>query len=219
VSMISADLYLSRIDFLRYLPGSDCRECGVSSCAAFLQQLQEGNRRAAACPSLPGHREAALRFALSAHEILPTVPALDLPRPGFHGLLEINSPQGDSPILVSGNSQFTQEVVTTLMAATASPFRLLFVDCRGDTVDMGMIYESFTVAGIRRSLDEAGLVGGRQGLELILPGFASRLREPVERETGCRVRVGPLCIAELPLFLGERWQMAEGFAHRYLHLP
>lgn len=125
--------------------------------------------------------------------------------------MEINNPQGDSPILVSGNSQFTQEVVTSLMAATVSPFRLLFVSCRGDTVDMAMIYQSLTAEGIRRSLDEASLLGRRQGLELILPGFASRLREPLERETRCRVRIGPVCIAELPLFLGERWQMAAGF--------
>ena len=207
--MIRADLYFNRIDFLRYLPGSACRECGVASCAAFLQELKDGNRVAADCPSLPGHRAAAFRLALSAHEILPAVPALDLPRPGFQGLVEINNPQTDSPILVSGNSQFTQEVVTTLMAATVSPFRLLFVDCRGDTVDMAMIYQSLTVAGIRSALEKAGLLGRRQGIELILPGFASQLREPLEREADCRVRVGPVCIAELPLFLGERWRIAE----------
>jgi len=207
--MITADLYLNRIDFLRYLPGSACRECGVSSCAAFLQELKEGNRVAADCPSLPRHRAAAFRLALSAHEILPAVPALDLPRPGFQGLMEINNPQADSPILVSGNSQFTQEVVTTFMAATVSPFRLLFVDCRGDTVDMAIIHQSLTVAGIRRALEKAELLARRQGIELILPGFASRLGEPLERETDCRVRVGPVCIAELPLFLGERWRIAE----------
>jgi CO dehydrogenase/acetyl-CoA synthase gamma subunit (corrinoid Fe-S protein) len=212
--LIRADLYLNRIDFLRYLPASDCRECGVSSCAAFLGQLKEGSREATDCPSLPRHRAAALRLALSAREILPAVPALDLPRPGFEGLVEINNPQGDSPILVSGNSQFTQEVVTSLMAATVSPFRLLFVNCRGDTVDMAMIYQSLTAEGIRRSLDKASLLGRRPGFELILPGFASRLREPLERETRCRVRIGPVCIAELPLFLGERWQMARGFGHR-----
>jgi CO dehydrogenase/acetyl-CoA synthase gamma subunit (corrinoid Fe-S protein) len=123
--------------------------------------------------------------------------------------MEINNPQADSPILVSGNSQFTQEVVTTFMAATVSPFRLLFVDCRGDTVDMAMIHQSLTVAGIRRALEKAELLTRREGIELILPGFAFRLGEPLERETDCRVRVGPVCIAELPLFLGERWRIAE----------
>ena len=180
----------------------------------FLRQLKEGGRKAADCPSLPRHRAAALCLALSAGEILPVVPALDLPRPGFEGLMEINNPQDESPILVSGNSQFTQEVVISLMAATVSPFRLLFVNCRGDTVDMAMIYQSLTVKGIRRSLDEAGLLGRRQGLELILPGLAAGLQEPLEQETGCRVRIGPVCIAELPLFLGERWQMAEGFGRQ-----
>jgi CO dehydrogenase/acetyl-CoA synthase gamma subunit (corrinoid Fe-S protein) len=209
--MIHADLYLQRIDFLRYLPGSDCRECGASSCAALIRGLNDGSRGASACPSLPEHRIAAFRLALRAREILPAVPAFELPRPGHPGLVEINNPQGDSPVLVSGNSQFTQEVVTTLLGFTVSPFRILFVDCRGDTVDMAMIYQSLTVERICRALAGSEPSGSRQMKELILPGFARDLERPLREQTGWSVQVGPICIAELPLFLGERWRMAEGW--------
>lgn len=209
-SMISADLYLQRIDFLKYLPGSDCRECGASSCAVWVHELKDGNRSPADCSSLPDHRVNAFRLALRAREILPAVPALEVPRPGCSGLVEINNPQGDSPLLVSGNSQFTQEVIITLMTFTMSPFRLLFVDCRGDTVDMAMVYQTLTVEGIIRALTETGLLRSRERMELVLPGFARELRGPLAEQMGWPVQVGPVCIAELPLFLGEGWRMAEG---------
>jgi CO dehydrogenase/acetyl-CoA synthase gamma subunit (corrinoid Fe-S protein) len=208
--MIHADLYLQRIDFLRYLPGSDCGECGASSCAGLIRGLKDGTLSPSHCPSLPEHRVAAFRFALRAREILPAVPAFELPRPGYPGLVEINNPQADSPVLVSGNSQFTQEVVTTLLGFTVSPLRVLFVDCRGDTVDMAMIYQSLTVERICRAFAGSEPSGGVQMKELILPGFARDLKRPLVEQTGWSVQVGPICIAELPLFLGERWRMAEG---------
>ena len=212
--MIYADLYLQRIDFLRYLPGSDCGECGASSCAGLIQGLKDGTLTPAACPFLPEHRVAAFRLALRARELLPAVPAFELPRPGCPGLVEINNPLGHSPVLVSGNSQFTQEVVTALLGFTLSPLRILFVDCRGDTVDMAMIYQSLTVARICRALAGSEPAGSGHAMELILPGFARELERPLVKQTGWSVQVGPVCIAELPLFLGERWRMAEGWEPR-----
>jgi CO dehydrogenase/acetyl-CoA synthase gamma subunit (corrinoid Fe-S protein) len=212
--MIHADLYLQRIDFLRYLPGSDCGECGASSCAALIRGLKSGTRSPADCPFLPDHRVAAFRLALRASEFLPVVPAFELPRPGCPGLVEINNPQGGSLLLVSGNSQFTQEVVSTIMGFTVSSCRILFVDCRGDTVDMAMIYQSLTVERICRALAAAEILGSEKGMELILPGFARELEGPLVKETGWSVEGGPICIAELPLFLGERWRMAEGCGPR-----
>jgi len=212
--MINADLYLQRIDLLRYLPGSDCGECGAYSCAGLIRGLKDGTISASDCPFLPEHRVAAFRLALRAREILPAVPAFELPRPGCPGLVEINNPSGDSPVLVSGNSQFTQEVVTTLLGFTVSPFRVLFVDCRGDTVDMAMIYHSLTVDRICQALAVAESPASAKVMELILPGFARELERPLVQQTGWSVQVGPICVAELPLFLGERWRMAEEWEPR-----
>jgi CO dehydrogenase/acetyl-CoA synthase gamma subunit (corrinoid Fe-S protein) len=212
--MIHADLYLQRIDFLKYLPGSDCGECGASSCAGLIRGLKDGTIFASDCPFLPKHRVAAFHLALRAREILPAVPAFELPRPGCPGLVEINNPRGDSPVLVTGNSQLTQDVVTTLLGFTTSPFRIVFVDCRGDTVDMAMIYQSLTVDRICRALAGAEPPGSGKVMELILPGFARELETPLVQQTGWSVQVGPICVAELPLFLGERWRMAKGWEPR-----
>ena len=186
----------------RYLPDTDCQECGALSCAAYVGQLRKGALAPAACPALNDNQVRAFQLALRADEVLPKVPALDLPRPSTTGLMEINGADERSLVLLSGNSEFTQDVLTAMMSFTLSPFWLLLVDCRGDTVDMAMVYQSLKVEKIITALAESELHHGRARREIILPGFASQLRESVERRTGWLVRVGPVCMAELPLFLG-----------------
>lgn len=207
-SMIAAKLYLEEIDLRKYLPGTDCQECGVPSCAAFVRDLKDGTRSPGDCPSLSRTRVRAFQFVLAAGDILPEVPALDLPRPAITGAVEINNPREQAPILVSGNSQFTQEILTTVMGHTRSPFWVLFVDCRGDTVDMAMIYRSLTATKISQALNQKPLKRKAHRGEIILPGLAHRLREPLQKQTGRSVRAGPICFVELPLFLGEQWEMA-----------
>jgi CO dehydrogenase/acetyl-CoA synthase gamma subunit (corrinoid Fe-S protein) len=202
--MIAADLYLNKIEFLKYLPQTDCQECGEVSCAEFVKQLKRRIRSPSACTFLSDSQIRAFHLALQGERILPQVPALELPRPATTGLVEINHPNESSLILISGNSEFTQEVLSSMMAYTLSSYWLLFVDCRGDTVDMAMIYESFKVEKIKAILEELPVDLGK---EIVLPGFASTLKQPLEQQTEWRVKVGPLCIAELPLFLGDDWEV------------
>lgn len=205
--MITADLYLNKIDFLKYLPGTDCKECGEPLCGDFVNQLKNGSRTPAQCPFLNENQIRAFQLALQAHRILPKVPALDLPRPAEIGLMEINRADENTLVLVSGNSEFTQEILTAIMAFTLSPFWLLLVDCRGDTVDMAMVYQSLEVEKILATLEESPLQQRQARREMVLPGFAANLKGPLERQTGWQVRVGPICIAELPLFLGKNWEV------------
>lgn len=205
--MIAADLYLNKIEFLEYLPKTDCNECGEASCAAFVKQMKNRIRTPENCPFLKSNQARAFYLAMTADQFLPQVPALELPRPGPEGLTEINQADDRSLLIVSGNSEFTQDVLTTMMGYTLSPFWLLFVDCRGDTVDMAMIYQSLLAEKITALLEKSKLNQGKAKREMILPGFASSLQDPLARQTGWKVRVGPICIAELPLFLGDGWEV------------
>ena len=202
--MIAADLYLDKINFLKYLPQTDCQECGELSCAALVKQLKKGIRTPSACTFLRDSQIRAFHLALQGERILPQIPALDLPRPATTGLVEINHPNERSLVLISGNSEFTQEVLLSIMAYTLSSYWLIFVDCRGDTVDMAMIYESLKVEKIINSLEELPV---RLRREIVLPGFASPVKQPLEQQIEWQVKVGPLCIAELPLFLGDDWEV------------
>ena len=205
--MIAADLYLDKINFLKYLPKTDCKECGEPTCAAFVKKLKDKVRRPSECPFLHDKQVRLFQLVLQADELLPEVPALDVPRPATAGLTQINQADESSLLLLSGNSEFTQEVLSSIMAFTLSPFWLLFADCRGDTVDMAMIYRSLKIEKIISVLEETDLRHQQERRAIIIPGFASTLKDPLEQRIGWQVKVGPICVAELPLFLGEDWEL------------
>ncbi len=203
--MLLADNYLDRIDFLRYLPQTDCAECGAKTCQEFVVGLRRGRKKPTDCPDLSETLYYPFQVALSADNLLPKFPCLTVPRPGPTGLVEINAPGDDSAILVSGNNIHTQDVLTSILSTTRSPFFLIFVDTRGDTVDMAVIYERLTAEQIREDVQTSGVLDRTSRQDIIIPGLAAAVGDELKQSTGWKVTVGPICAAELPLFLADRW--------------
>ena len=208
--MLKADLYINRIDIAPYLAPEECRGLGGPDCGQVAARLKEGRLKPEDAAALSPARRQALSLAVRALEILPVVQSLELPRPVPPDLFEINEPGPESPVLVTGNSEFTLAVVTGLLALTISPFYLLLVDTRGDTVDMSMVYRSFTPQRLDQGLSAQRLADKVRHRQLIIPGVVAPLKEELAAYTGWDIRVGPICVAELPLFLGEAdWQPPE----------
>ena len=210
--MLKANLYVDRIDIAPYLTPEECRGLGGPDCAQVAARLLDGSLKPEDCVGLSPARRHALSVAVRALEILPVVQSLELPRPVPPDLFEINEPGAEAPVLATGNSEFTLAVVTGLLALTVSPFYLLVVDTRGDTVDMSMVYRSFTPQRLDQGLTTHRLAEKVRRRQLIIPGVVAPLKEELAAYTGWDIRVGPICVAELPLFLGEAyWQPPEGF--------
>jgi hypothetical protein len=209
--MLYANLYIDRIELAPYLTPSECRAAGAPDCARLAAQLQAGALSLAACPNLAPAKRYALSLALRAAEVLPQVQSLEFPRPLTPDLYELNAPGPDAPLLVTGNSEFTLTVLTALLALTVSPFYLLQVDTRGDTADMAMIYRSFTPQRLDQALEAHKLAGRLRHRQLIIPGVLAPLKEELAGYlSGWTILPGPICAAELPLFLGENWQPLPG---------
>ncbi len=205
--MLYANLYIDRIDLAPYLSPEDCRGAGAADGASLAARLKEGVIRLEDCPGLAPGKRSALSLALRAQEILPPIQSLEFPRPVGPDLFEINDPGPDAPVLATGNSEFTLAVLTGLLALTVSPFYLLQVDTRGDTADMAMIYRSFTPQRLDQALEAHKLAGRISHREIIIPGVLAPLREELAGYLGgWSIRPGPICAAELPLFLRDRWQ-------------
>ena len=203
--MLLADTYLERIDFLRYLPQTDCQECGAETCHEFIECLKQTRNKPADCPHLSESLYYPLQVALDADNLLPRFPCLTVPSPGPSGLVEINTPHENSPILISGNNIHTQDVIISILSTTISPFFLLFADTKGDTVDMAVILGSLTADVISKEVAKSGILTKAPHPEIIIPGLASAMRDEIVRSTGWHVTVGPICAGELPLFFADRW--------------
>ncbi len=208
--MLTADLYVDRIQLLPYLSPEDWQGAGEGDGQKFLEKLRTGAIRLQDCAHIRPQKRFALSLALRAQEIMPPVMSLELPRPVPSDLFEINEPGPEAPVLVSGNSEFTLSVLTGVLATTVSPFYLLLVDCRGDTVDMAMVYESFTPERLARALAAQAVADKVSHRHLIISGWCAPIQAALSLATGWEIQVGPVCAAELPLFMGERWQMPAG---------
>ena len=207
--MLRADLYEKSIQIDTYVSSSDCRACGFYSREEFLNKLRSGQLKPSHC-KMAKNRFLSLLWAAKPDEILPEVEVLQLPNPGPAGLFPINQPEKDSPIIVSGNSKLTIEVLTAVFSTTLSPFWYLVVDTDGHTVDMALVYEVLTIERVIQSLDRENVKDIAPASTLFLPGLAASIRDDLAGQSGRAVTVGPVCAAELPLFFGKKsWKVAE----------
>lgn len=203
--MAFANLYIDEINLLKYLNKTECIECGFSSCEEFIKYILDGSKRPEDCSVINKNKAYAIEVVKRIKELWPDVPLLLHPRPAMTGLLELNNPTPESLVLITGNNEYTQQVFMTVMGTTISPFFVLFVDTDGNTIDMAMIFKTFTADRIKKALKDSGLEKRVKRRELIIPGLALSIKEDIQEITGWRVRVGPKCIAELPLYLSEIW--------------
>ena len=78
---------------------------------------------------------------------------------------------------------------------------------------MAMVFRSFTPQRLTQSLDAHRLAVRLSHRRLLLPGILTPLKEELAAYTGWEIQAGPICAAELPLFLGEAWQPPAGAAY------
>jgi hypothetical protein len=202
---IDADLYLDRIDLSRYTGTEACQVCRVDSLAELLSRLRSGQVSAGQCPHWPPERVKAFQMAINAGKVLPRIPSLGVPQPVEAGLFDVNGPTAVSPVLITGNSRLTHQVLLSVLSTTTSPMWLLSVDTGGHTVDMSLVYRTLTPEAIANAIQSGDRSADAFRARIILPGLAETLAGPVSDLVGRPVEVGPICAAELPLFFGSDW--------------
>ena len=153
--MPPADLYLLRLQWLPYLTLEECQAAGAVNCEDFLGRLQNRSLNLKDASGLSPQKRYALQLALQGAELVPPVEALPLPQPTRAGLHEINAPGPQAPVMVSGNSEITLTVLSSVLATTVSPFYLLLVDTFGRYpgygIDIREIYPGQSGRGAGRS--------------------------------------------------------------------
>ncbi len=200
MSPLEAWLYLDKIDLSPYWP-----ETATIPWNDFLTKFKEGNVSLEDCSFLSPQQIHAFSLALDPQTYLPSMPSFDVPQPIAPDLFALNEPDENAVVLVTANSRLTFDVLAALWAQGITPAYFLLVDCLGSTVDMAMVYGNFTSERLQRALDESDLGNHVSHRNLIVPGLTGSLAEDFQKNTGWEVEVGPVCAAEIPLFLGDRW--------------
>jgi len=200
MSIPEADLYLNQINLRRY-----CLAENTLSGTNYPSDIKTERTCVDACPLLTPQQRQAFKIVVEAKEYLPSLPLTTIPQPVEPDLLPINTPDENALVIVSGNSRLTFEVLATVWAQGITPAYFLLLDCLGQTVDMAMVLGTFTPEQLVHALKKNGLEGIIAHRHMIVPGLTSPLAEAFIKATSWEVEVGPVCAAELPLFLGDRW--------------
>ncbi|HID43520.1 MAG TPA: hypothetical protein EYP30_07085 [Archaeoglobaceae archaeon] len=146
------------------------------------------------------------RIIDDANKILPEIPIPENPVSVDTGYIEVGEPDRYSPVIVTGNSLYTHTVIGFILTESETDCHLLSADTDGYTVDMAVYLGIFNAERVKDVIDETDISSKINHNQIIIPGFASKMKEEVEVLTGWRTIVGPVCAVELPIFIATQWR-------------
>ncbi len=197
------DLYkLGAEDIKRYIPESERASCGAADWGEFAHMLLDGTARARECEAMDSRMALALDAILSLNIRLAESDPMQ--QKVTDRLVEFNSPDESSPVLLTGNSIVTHRILRMIFDAARVPAFLIVVDTNGLTTDNAVAAGAFTPMAVMKAMTESGISTRSRSRRIIIPGLARDLKSSIERVTRWSVEVGPVSGFELPLYLLKR---------------
>lgn len=190
---------MGREDLAKYLPGRGCPERGAKNGEELAVALQDKKFRAVECPDIDRRLAETIDRVLSIDVHLPeSDPAMQkVPEK----LFEHNSPDDSSPVIITGNSIITHQILSLILGSTGTKAFVLPVDTMGYTVDNAVHENKLTPMAVMRALTDSGISRKTSSRKALLPGAARDQKSSIERITRWGMEVGPVSGFELPLYL------------------
>lgn len=186
-------------DLSEFLPETDCGNCGFASCIEFAESVLEKETRPNKCPDLDH------KFI----DILATIVELNKDPIPYNlmmeqvpcELIEINSPDKDSPVLITCNFQETVRIMKEILESTSTKAFLLPTHTHGYSVDNAVHEKMFKAMEIWKAIKDNSVEARVERPTMIIPGLAEKERNSIRQLTRWEVVVGPVSGFLLPLFI------------------
>ena len=121
-------------------------------------------------------------------------------------LYEINSPDGNAPLMVTTNFSITYFSVANEVEGSGWPAWLLVADAEGMSVLTAWAAGKFDAERIAKSVKTTGIAEKLDHKRLVIPGHVAVLMGELEEELpGWEINVGPREAVDLPNFLKMKW--------------
>ena len=123
------------------------------------------------------------------------------------GLYEINSPNGDAPLMVTTNFSITYFAVNNEVEGSGWPGWLLVADAEGMSVLTAWAAGKFDADRIAKAVKLTGVEGKINHKRLIIPGQVAVLSGELEESLpGWEIMVGPKEAVDIPAYLKVMWK-------------
>jgi CO dehydrogenase/acetyl-CoA synthase gamma subunit (corrinoid Fe-S protein) len=186
-------------DISELLPETDCGNCGYTSCIEFADAVLEGETNPHKCPDLDG--EFADIFAVIVELNKDPIPYNIMMEQVPCELIEINSPDKDSPLLITCNFQETVRIMKEILESTSTEAFLLPTHTHGYSVDNAVHEKMFKAMEIWKAIKDNSVEARVERPTMIIPGLAETERNSIRQLTRWEVLVGPVSGFLLPLFI------------------
>jgi acetyl-CoA decarbonylase/synthase complex subunit gamma len=194
------DLYKMRAeDLMNYLPDSDPAACGAKSWEDFAQMLIDRKAKASDCKKIKKDMAAAIDAVLAIDIRLPESDPMQEKVP--EKLFEYNSPDGESPIILTGNSIVTHRILKLVFDAAKVKAYVIPVDTNGYTLDNAVVAGQFTPMNVMRAINDSGIAAKNPSRKAVISGLAKDQKGNIERMSRWTLELGPVSGFELPLYL------------------
>ena len=193
---------LTAEDLAKYLPPEGCRGKGFAGARALSEALVGRKVKASDCQGIEPELADAIDGVLSLDLRLPESDPM-MNQVG-EKLIEINSPDSTSPVLITGNSVITKQVLTAIFSRTNVKAYLVPTETLGYTIDNAVNENTFTAMSVLKGIGDSRIASKVDERRLILPGLAETAKSSIERITKWPAEIGPVSGFELPIFLASR---------------
>ena len=193
---------LTAEDLAKYLPPEGCKEKGFAGSRALSEALVGKKVKASECkgivPELADAIDGVLSLDLRLPESDPMMNKVE------EKLMEINSTDSSSPVLITGNSVITKQILTAIFGKTKVKAYLVPTETLGYTVDNAVNENTFTAMSVLKGIGDSRIASKVDERRLILPGLAETAKSSIERITKWPAEIGPVSGFELPIYLASR---------------
>jgi acetyl-CoA decarbonylase/synthase complex subunit gamma len=116
-------------------------------------------------------------------------------------LFEYNAPDGDSPIILTGNSIVTHRILKLVFDASKVKAYVIPVDTNGYTLDNAVAAGQFTPMNVMKAISDSGIAAKNPARKAVISGLAKDQKGNIERMSRWALELGPISGFELPLYL------------------
>jgi CO dehydrogenase/acetyl-CoA synthase gamma subunit (corrinoid Fe-S protein) len=184
-----------------YFPETDCGKCGFDSCLAFAEAVLSAQQGARSCPDIDAElaqlvdRIVGLKKEPIPYNIMMEQTPCEL--------IEINSPDKNSPLLVTCNFRETVAIMTSILEKTGSRVFLLPTYTHGYSVDNAVPERMFKALEVWKAIQDNTVSEKLARNRLVIPGLTESEKNAIRQLTRWEILVGPVSGFLTPLFLRE----------------
>lgn len=186
-------------DIAELLPETDCGNCGYTSCIEFAEAVLDEEINPHKCPDLDGEFADILAAIVDLNK--DPIPYNIMMEQVPCELIEINSPDKDSPLLITCNFQEIVRIMKEILESTSTEAFLLPTHTHGYSVDNAVHEKMFKAMEIWKAIKDNAVEAKVEKPTMIIPGLAEMERNSIRQLTRWEVLVGPVSGFLLPLFI------------------